>query len=63
MKLGIAKTAKLNAAYAVVLFLNYHKAVQCDKCEMWVHNNCSFVTDFQYETMQNSSCTWICPKM
>ena len=30
--------------------------------EMWVHNNCSFVTDFQYETMQNSSCTWICPK-
>ena len=42
--------------------LNDHKAVQCDKCEMWVHNNCSFVTDFQYETMQNSSCTWICPK-
>ena len=29
---------------------------------MWVHNDCSFVTDFQYETMQNSSCTWICPK-
>ena len=24
--------------------------------------DCSFVTDFQYETMQNSSCTWICPK-
>ena len=42
--------------------LNDHKAVQCDKCEMWVHNDCSFVTDFQYETMQNSSCTWICPK-
>ena len=29
---------------------------------MWVHNDCSFVTDFQYETMQNSSYTWICPK-
>ena len=29
---------------------------------MWVHNGCSFVTDFQYETMQNSSCTWNCPK-
>ena len=29
---------------------------------MWVHNDCSFVTDFQYETMQKSSCTWICPK-
>ena len=42
--------------------LNNHKAVQCDKCETWVHNDCSFVTDFQYETMQNSSCTWICPK-
>ena len=42
--------------------LNNHKAVQCDKCEMWVHNDYSFVTDFQYETMQNSSCTWICPK-
>ena len=38
------------------------QGVQCDKCEMWVHNDCSFVTDFQYETMQYSSCTWICPK-
>ena len=27
MDLGIAKTAKLNAAYAVVLLINYHKAV------------------------------------
>ena len=23
--------------------LNNHKAVQCDTCEMWVHNDCSFV--------------------
>ena len=37
--------------------LNNHKAVQCDKSEMWVHNDSSFVTDFQYETMQNSSYT------
>ena len=29
---------------------------------MWVHIDCSFVTDFQYETMQNSSCTLFCPK-
>ena len=29
---------------------------------MWVNNDCFFVTDFQYETMQNSNCTWICPK-
>ena len=42
--------------------LNSHKAVQCDKCEMWVHNNCSFMSDSEYETMQNSNCTWICPK-
>ena len=35
--------------------LNNNKAVQCDKCEMWVHNDCSFVTDYQYETMQNSN--------
>ena len=42
--------------------LNIHKAVQCDKCEMRVHNDCSFVADSQYETMQHSSCTWICPK-
>ena len=42
--------------------LNSHKAVQCDKCEMWVHNNCSFMSDSEYEAMQNSNCTWICPK-
>ena len=42
--------------------LNSHKAVQCDKCEMWVHNNCSFMSDSEYEMMQNSNCTWICPK-
>ena len=42
--------------------LNSHKAVQCDKCEMWVHNNCSFMSDSEYETMQNSNFTWICPK-
>ena len=42
--------------------LNSHKAVQCDKCEMWVRNNCSFMSDSEYETMQNSNCTWICPK-
>ena len=34
--------------------LNSHKAVQCDKCEMWVHNNCSYMSDSEYETMQNS---------
>ena len=27
--------------------LNSHKAVQCDKCELWVHNKCSLVSDNQ----------------
>ena len=42
--------------------LNSHKAVQCDNCEMWVHNKCSLVSDNQYENKQNSNCSWICPK-
>ena len=29
---------------------------------MWVRNDCSFLSDSQYETMQNTNCTWICPK-
>ena len=62
MILGIVQTAKLSAAYGSGAVLNSHKAVQCDKCEMWVHNNCSFMSDSEYETMQNSNCTWICPK-
>ena len=27
-----------------------------------VHNGCSFITESQYETLQNTNCTWICPK-
>ena len=42
--------------------LKDNKAVQCDSCEMWVHNGCSFITKSQYETLQNTNCTWICPK-
>ena len=29
---------------------------------MWVHNGCSFITESQYETLQNTNCTRICPK-
>ena len=39
-----------------------HKAVRCDSCEMWIHNECSFIAETQYETVNNSNCTWICPK-
>ena len=39
-----------------------HKAVQCDKCEMWIHNKCSLITDSEFESVENTNCTWICPK-
>ena len=42
--------------------LNSHKAVQCDKYTMWVHNERSYITETLYETVKNSHCTWICPK-
>ena len=42
--------------------LNVHKAVQCDRCEMWVHNECSFITETEYENVLKSDCTWIYPK-
>ena len=46
------KDCKAECGLCCVDVLNNHTAVQFDKCEMWVHNDCSFVTDFQYETMQ-----------
>ena len=42
--------------------LKGHKAVQCDSCDMWLHNECSFITKTQHETVSNTNCTWICPK-
>ena len=42
--------------------LSVHKAVQCDGCEMWIHNECSFITEAEYENVLKSGCTWICPK-
>ena len=42
--------------------LKGHKAVQCDICDMWIHNECSFIAETQYETVNNTNCTWICPK-
>ena len=40
--------------------LKGHKAVQCDSCDMWIHNECSFIAETQYETVSNTNCTWIC---
>ena len=31
-------------------------------CDMWIHNECSFIAETQYETVNNTNCTWICPK-
>ena len=42
--------------------LKRHKAVWCDSCDMWIHNECSFIAETQYETVNNTNCTWICPK-
>ena len=42
--------------------LKGHKAVRCDSCDMWIHNECSFIAETQYGTVNNSNCTWICPK-
>ena len=41
--------------------LKGHKAVRCDSCDMWIHNECSFIAETQYETV-NTNCTWICLK-
>ena len=29
---------------------------------MWIHNECSFIAETQYETVNNTNCIWICPK-
>ena len=42
--------------------LKGHKAVRCDNCDMWIHNECSFIAETQYETVNNTNCTWICLK-
>ena len=39
--------------------LNGQKAVQCDSCDTWIHNECSFIADTQYKTVKNKNCTWI----
>ena len=39
-----------------------HKAVQCDKCELWIHIKCSLITESEFDSVENTNCTWICPK-
>ena len=42
--------------------LNGHKAVQCDGCELWIDDECSFISEDDYENVLTTRCTWICPK-
>ena len=32
--------------------LNGHKAVHCDRCEMWIHTECSIISDAEYGKLQ-----------
>jgi exonuclease III len=41
---------------------NKDPAIQCDKCNLWIHNSCSLVMDQEYKTLQNTDCIWICPR-
>ena len=29
---------------------------------MWIHYKCSFITESEFDSVENTSCTWICPK-
>ena len=35
--------------------LNSHRAVQCEGCELWIHNECLFISEDDYEPD-----AWIC---
>ena len=37
-----------------------HKAIQCDQCDVWYHNNCAFVTTYHYDILANCSLSWCC---
>ena len=62
MELGIVQSVKLDCGLCSGAVLKGHKAVRCDSCDVWIHNECSFIADTQYDTMNNTNCTWICPK-
>ena len=41
---------------------NSCKAIQCDHCDIWIHNKCSGITNSRYEHHQiDSKLTFICP--
>ena len=47
------------------MVLYCHKAVQYGQCELWIHNECSLISQSEYEALENSrthifilSATW-----
>lgn len=36
------------------------KSICCDSCDRWYHTQCCSVGDHIYDTLANSSCSWIC---
>ena len=41
---------------------NNHRAVQCDKCHIWVHIKCNKINLQTYKFLQKSPSTWYCIK-
>ena len=29
---------------------------------MWIHIKCSLITESEFDSVENTNCTWICPK-
>ena len=59
---GACTNCKTDCGLCSGAVLKGHKTVQCDSCDMWIHNECSCIAETQYETVNNTNCTWICPK-
>ena len=38
------------------------RSVQCDICELWTHQVCSGMTNYEFESISQSSITYNCPK-
>ena len=39
-----------------------HKAIQCDKCKLWVHIKCNKINVQTYNLLINDESTWYCLK-
>ena len=52
-------SCKANCGLCSGVVLYGHKAVQC---EIWIRNECSFITESEFDSVKNTNCTWICPK-